>query len=472
MAVEKNINSLEKLPERIPPYSHEAEVAVLGAMLIDKDTIPKVLESLNRDDFYNESHAIIFDTIKEMYLDNKVVDFVTLTEQLKKKKLLDRIGGVGYITSLVDMVSSSAYIEHYIDLVKEKSLLRKLIKVSSAIIEESFTERKSAAEVLNFASEQIFKLSQEQYRDRYFLQIKDCVDETMAKIEKMLKSPLEVGVVPTGFKKLDECLAGGLQKSNFIIIAGRPGMGKTSFAMNIVANVAIRRKLPVAVLSLEMTAQELVFRLLCSEAKKDSTLIRKGIMKKEDWVKLTTHAGIIAESPIYIDDSPDLNILELRTRTRRLAHELQTKGQQLGLVVIDYIQRMSGVTPRDTRQQEIADISNAIKSLAKELEVPVIGISQLSRKPEEKDRDKRPRLSDLRESGALEQDADVVMFIYAPDKKSHRGDDKKDVVDEDSTEVKLYIAKNRNAPQRELSMMFIKKYTTFVELEFTPEEEL
>ncbi|MCS7227838.1 MAG: replicative DNA helicase [Endomicrobia bacterium] len=469
--MEKKLNTLDKIPERVPPHSQEAEIAVLGAMLIDKDTIPKVLEALDKDDFYNEAHGIIFDTIKEMQLNNIVVDFITLTEQLKKKKLLEKIGGAGYITSLVDLVSSSAYIEHYIELVKEKSLLRKLIKISSTIIEESFTDKKNAGEVLNLASEQIFKLAREQYRDRYFVQIKQPVDETMAKIEKMLKAPLEVGVVPTGFKKLDEVLAGGLQKSNFIIIAGRPGMGKTSFAMNIVANVAIRKKLPVAVLSLEMTAQELVFRLLCSEAKKDSTLIRKGIMKKEDWVKLTTYAGIISEAPIYIDDSPDLNILELRTRTRRLAHELQTKGQQLGLVVIDYIQRMHGLNPRDTRQQEIADISNAIKSLAKELEIPVIGISQLSRKPEEKDREKRPRLSDLRESGALEQDADVVMFIYSPETKHSRNENKEKQLDEDSSEVKLYIAKNRNAPQRELSMMFIKKYTTFVELELSSEEE-
>jgi replicative DNA helicase len=275
----------------------------------------------------------------------------------------------------------------------------------------------------------------------------------------MLKKPLEVGVIPTGFKKLDELLAGGLQKSNFVIIAGRPGMGKTSFAMNIAANVAIRKKIPAAILSLEMTATELVFRLLCSEAKKDSNLVRKGIIKPKEWVDLTTHAGIISEAPIYIDDSPDLNIIELRTRTRRLAHELQTKGQQLGLVVIDYIQRMHGVNPRDTRQQEIADISNAIKSLAKELEIPVIAVSQLSRKPEEKDRDKRPRLSDLRESGALEQDADVVMFIYTPEKKRSEEEVEKTV------ETKLYIAKNRNGPTGELSMLFIKEYTTFAEIE-------
>jgi len=466
MCPQEETKVLEKLPERLPPYSQEAEIAVLGAMLIDKDVIPKTVEMLDKDDFYSETNGIIFDIIKEMHINNIVVDFITLTEHLKKKKLLERVGGAGYITSLVEVVSSSAHIEHYIKLVKEKSLLRKLIKMSANIIEESYSNHKSATEVLNLASEQIFKLAKEQDKSGYFVQIKQTIDETMARIEKMLKKPLEVGVIPTGFKKLDELLAGGLQKSNFVIIAGRPGMGKTSFAMNIAANVAIRKKIPIAILSLEMTATELVFRLLCSEAKKDSNLVRKGIMKPPKvWVDLTTHAGIISEAPIYIDDSPDLNVIELRTRTRRLAHELQTKGQQLGLVVIDYIQRMRGINPRDTRQQEIADISNAIKSLAKELEIPVIGVSQLSRKPEEKDRDKRPRLSDLRESGALEQDADVVMFIYTPEKR-HDEDEET----EKAVETKLYIAKNRNGPTGELSMMFRKEYTTFFEIEHGFEE--
>jgi replicative DNA helicase len=459
----KETQVLEKLPERLPPYSQEAEIAVLGAMLIDKDVISIVLDSLTKEDFYIDANAIIFDVVREMYLNNMVVDFVTLTEQLKKKKLLERIGGAGYITSLVDLVTSSANVEYYINLVKEKSMLRSLIKVSASIIEESYSNYKSAQELLNYASEQIFKLAKEQYKTGYFVQIRQPVDETMQKIENMLKKPHEIGIVPTGFKKLDEILAGGLQKSNFVIIAGRPGMGKTSFAMNIAANVAINKKIPVAILSLEMTATELVFRLLCSRAKEDSNRVRKGIMTKEQWVKLTTHAGIISESPIYIDDSPDLNILELRTRTRRLFYELQTKGEHLGLVIIDYIQRMHGLNPRDTRQQEIADISNAMKSLAKELDIPVIGISQLSRKPEEKDRDKRPRLSDLRESGALEQDADVVMFIYQPEKKSSNEQDDKVV------ETRLYIAKNRNGPTYELPMLFIKEYTTFAEIELSEE---
>lgn len=451
---------LEKIPERVPPYSQEAEIAVLGAMLIDKDVIPKVLETLDRSDFYSEIHGIIFEAIRDMHLNNIDVDFITLTDYLKKKKLLEKIGGAGFITSLVDLVTTSANIDNYIDLVKEKSLLRKLIKISTSIIEESYSNNKSAKEILNLASEQIFKVAKEQYKGGFFVPVKNTIDETMIKIEKMMKKPLDVGVIPTGFKKLDEFLAGGLQKSNFIIIAGRPGMGKTSFAMNIVANVAIRQKISVGVVSLEMTSSELILRLLCSEAKKDSTLIRKGKLSKEDWVKLTTHAGIISNSPIYIDDSPDLNILELRTRVRRLAYELQTRNESLGLLVIDYIQRMHGLNPRDTRQQEIADISNALKSLAKELDIPVIGISQLSRKPEEKDRDKRPRLSDLRESGALEQDADVVMFIYTPEKKKESEEKISEL------ETRLYLAKNRNGPTGEIPLVFIKEYTTFNEISF------
>lgn len=451
---------LEKIPERVPPYSQEAEIAVLGAMLIDKDVIPKVLEALDKTDFYSEVHSIIFEAIRDMHLNNIDVDFITLTDYLKKKKLLEKIGGAGFITSLVDLVTTSANIDNYIDLVKEKSLLRKLIKISTSIIEESYSNNKSAKEILNLASEQIFKVAKEQYKGGFFVPVKNTIDETMIKIEKMMKKPLDVGVIPTGFKKLDEFLAGGLQKSNFIIIAGRPGMGKTSFAMNIVANVAIRQKISVGVVSLEMTSSELILRLLCSEAKKDSTLIRKGKLSKEDWVKLTTHAGIISNSPIYIDDSPDLNILELRTRVRRLAYELQTRNESLGLLVIDYIQRMHGLNPRDTRQQEIADISNALKSLAKELDIPVIGISQLSRKPEEKDRDKRPRLSDLRESGALEQDADVVMFIYTPEKKKESEEKISEL------ETRLYLAKNRNGPTGEIPLVFIKEYTTFNEISF------
>ncbi|MCS7152021.1 MAG: replicative DNA helicase [Endomicrobia bacterium] len=462
----KTVEVIDKLPERVPPYSQEAEIAVLGAMLIDKDTIPKVLSSLVRDDFYIDAHAIIFETIRDMHLNNIVVDFVTLTEQLKKRNILDRVGGAGYITSLVDLVSSSANVDHYISLVKEKSMLRALIKTSARIIEESYSNNKTAAEIINVASEQIFKLVREHYKTGYFVHVKQPVDETLERIDKMMKKPQEVGVIPTGFKKLDEFLAGGLQKSNFVIIAGRPGMGKTSFAMNIAANVAITKKIPVGILSLEMTANELILRLLCSRARIDSNQLRKGILKKEQWVKLTTHAGIISESPLYIDDSPDLNILELRTRTRRLAHELQSSGQQLGLIIVDYIQRMNGINPRDTRQQEIADISNAMKSLAKELEIPVIGISQLSRKPEEKDRDKRPRLSDLRESGALEQDADVVIFIYTPEKKKSVAEEGIETV----AETRLYIAKNRNGPTGEIPMLFIKEHTIFTELEAELEE--
>lgn len=464
----KVVDVTEKLTERVPPYSQEAEIAVLGAMLIDKDTIPKVLDSLSKDDFYVDAHATIFETIRDMHLNNIVVDFVTLTEQLKKKNMLERVGGAGYITSLTELVSSSANIDYYINLVKEKSIRRALIRSSAKIIEESYSNHSSAAEILNIASEEIFRLVREQYKTGGFVHIRQPVDETIKKLDKIMKKPQEVGVIPTGFRKLDEFLAGGLQKSNFIIIAGRPGMGKTSFAMNIAANVAITKKIPVGILSLEMTSTELVMRLLCSRARVDSNKLRKGILKKEQWVNLTTHAGIISESPLYIDDSPDLNILELRTRTRRLAHELQSNGQQLGLVIVDYIQRMHGINPRDTRQQEIADISNAMKSLAKELEIPVIGVSQLSRKPEEKDRDKRPRLSDLRESGALEQDADVVIFIYSPEKK-------KGVVEENgvetAAETRLYVAKNRNGPTGEIPMLFVKEFTLFTELEIDVEEE-
>ncbi len=450
---------VDNIIERIPPHSLEAEIAVLGSMLIDKEAVSKVLEQLTKEDFYKEAHAIIFETIKNLHLNNIPVDFVTLTEELKKLKLLDKVGGASYITSLIDLVSTSANVDHYIKIVSEKSMLRKLIKLGTTIIEESYIDKKSSAEVLNFAASNIFNLAKQQDK-RSFHSIENIVKETLDKIEKIHKHQLDENVVPTGFKVLDERLAGGLHKSNFVIVAGRPGMGKTSFVTNIVTNVALKFKIPVAVFSLEMSASELILRMLCSEAKKNLHHLRKGIWEKGDWPKLTTVAGMIASSPIYIDDSPDLNILELRTRARRLAHELYTMGQNLGLIVIDYIQRMNSVIPRDTKQQEIADISNAIKGLAKELEIPVIGVSQLSRRPEEKDRDRKPRLSDLRESGALEQDADVVIFLYIPDKKS-----------EEQNITRIYIAKHRNGPTGEISMLFMKEYTQFVEIEQTEFEE-
>lgn len=446
--------------ERVPPNSLEAEIAVLGSMLIDKEAIIKSLEKLTKNDFYKDAHGIIFETIKNMHLKNIAIDFVTLIEELKKTKSIDRVGGTAYITSLIEMVTTSANVEHYIKVVYEKSLLRKIIRVGTSIIEESYLENKSVNDILNFSEENIFRISRE--RDRKgFLSVDKVVDETLDKIQKLHRHEKDLGIVPTGYKILDERLAGGLHKSNFIIIAGRPGMGKTSFSMNVVANAAIRNKIPVGIFSLEMSATELMFRMICSEAKKDLHTIRKGILSKDDWAKLTTVAGMISESPIYIDDSADLNSLELRTRARRLAHELMVEGKRLGMVVVDYIQRMKGVNPRDSRQQEISDISNSLKSLARELDIPVVGLSQLSRKPEDKERDKRPKLSDLRESGALEQDADVVMFIYHPTDK---------ISDEDNNEIILGISKHRNGPIGAIKMMFIKEYTTFSEVEWADVE--
>ncbi|MFQ3675325.1 MAG: replicative DNA helicase [Endomicrobiia bacterium] len=450
----------DNIIDRVPPNSIEAEIAVLGSMLIDKEALVIALEKLTKDDFYKDAHSIIFETIKNMHLKNVAVDFVTLTEELKKMKVIDRIGGAGYITSLVELVTTSANVEHYIKVVSEKSLLRKMIKIGTTIIEESYSDHKSVNDILNISEENIFRLSRE--RDRKgFLSVDRVVDETLDKIQKLHRHEQDLGIVPTGYKILDERLAGGLHKSNFVIIAGRPGMGKTSFSMNIVANAAIRNKIPVGIFSLEMSATELMFRMLCSEAKRDLHMIRKGILSKDDWARLTTVAGMISESPMFIDDSSDLNVLELRTRARRLAHELTVQNRRLGMIVIDYIQRMRGINPRDSRQQEIADISNSLKSLARELDIPVVGLSQLSRKPEDKERDKQPKLSDLRESGALEQDADVVMFIYHPPEKG---------VDDGNNEVVLGISKHRNGPTGKMRMMFIKEYTTFNEIDWSEQE--
>jgi replicative DNA helicase len=450
-------NTSDKIIERVPPHSLEAEIAVLGSMLIDKEALVIALEKLSKEDFYKDAHSIIFETIKNMHLRNIAIDFVTLTEELKKMKVIDRIGGAGYITSLVELVTTSANVEHYIKVVSEKSLLRKMIKVGTTMIEESYSENKDVNDILNLAEENVFRLSRDRDK-KSFLSVDKVVGETLERIQKLHRHEPDLGIVPTGFKTLDERLAGGLHKSNFIIIAGRPGMGKTSFAMNIVANAAIRNKIPVGIFSLEMSATELMFRLICSEAKRDLHMIRKGYLAKDDWARLTTVAGMISESPIFIDDSSDLNVLELRTRARRLAHELLAQNKRLGMIVVDYIQRMRGVNPRDSRQQEIADISNSLKSLARELDIPVVGLSQLSRKPEDKERDKQPKLSDLRESGALEQDADVVMFIYNPSEKKD---------EEENNEVILAISKHRNGPTGKMKMIFIKEYTTFGEIEWS-----
>lgn len=455
----KQLQQIQHIIERVPPHSMEAEIAVLGSMLIDKEALTVVLEKLTRDDFYKEAHSIIFETIKNMHLSDIAVDFVTLTEELKKMKVLDKIGGAAYITSLVELVSTSANVEHYIRVVYEKSLLRKLIRLGTSVIEESYTDNKPVEDILNFFEETVFRLSRERDK-KSFVSVDSIVSETLEKIQKLHRHEPDSGIVPTGYKILDDRLAGGFHRSNFVIIAGRPGMGKTSFAMNIVANAAIRSNIPVGIFSLEMSSMELMFRMLCSEAKRSLHMIRKGILASDDWPRLTTVSGMISKSPIYIDDSSDLNVLELRTRARRLAYELSTEGKRLGMIVVDYIQRMRGVNPRDSRQQEIADISNGLKSLARELDIPVVGLSQLSRKPEEKERDRKPKLSDLRESGALEQDADVVMFIYPSSTK-----------EEENNEVFLGIAKHRNGPTGRMKMLFVKEYTTFSEIEWSDVEE-
>jgi replicative DNA helicase len=441
--------------DRIPPQNLEAEVSVLGAVLQEPGALLKAMEHLRSADFYKEAHRKIFGACVELFERNEPVDLVTLANELMRRKVLEEVGGASYLASLVDAVPTSANVAHHARIVKDKAVLSALIQKATAVVGRAYADTDDVDVILDWAEQQIFEISQEKI-SRSFVPLKAVLKGTFELIETLYERKSHVTGVPTGFAKFDEMTA-GLQPSDLIVVAGRPSMGKTSFCLNIAQHAAVHEHTPVAIFSLEMSKEQLVQRMLCSEAKVDSHKLRTGYLSDSDWPKLTRGAGILSESPIFIDDTPGISLLEMRAKARRLKAE-----QGLGLVIIDYLQLVSGRGRAESRQQEISEISRSLKAMAKELTVPVVALSQLSRAVESR-QPPRPQLSDLRESGAIEQDADVVTFLYRPAFYRVRKDEEADEPEDNTTEV--IIGKQRNGPTGTVYLAFLREYTVFEEQE-------
>jgi replicative DNA helicase len=440
-------NSQVSAPEKLPPQNLEAERSTLGAMLLEQEAIAQVLEFLNEKAFYQEAHRIIFRAILDLYNRNEPVDYITLTDLLSRNNELEKVGGAAFLTGLTDAVPTTAHVEHYAKIVKEKAILRNLIRTSTQIVSQCYSEAQPAGELLDQAEKTIFELSQDRQRGSV-LQIRDVIHDAMEMVENLSKHESHVTGVPSGYEELDQ-MTSGLQPGELIILAARPSMGKTALALNMAGHAAIEEKIPVLIFSLEMSSESLVTRLLCSDARVNLQDVRTGRLGEGDLGHLSMAAGRLFDAPIFIDDSPSANVLEMRSKARRLKAE-----QNIGLIVIDYIQMMQGVGRQENRQQEISTISRSLKALAKELKIPVLVLSQLSRAPESRGGDgRRPQLSDLRESGAIEQDADLVSFIY---RESYYDKDKKD---DKSSEI--IIAKQRNGPTGTVKLIFNMQYTRF-----------
>lgn len=441
---------MDLLAQRLPPQSLEAEVSALGGVLLENEALNRALEVVNEGDFYREAHRQIFSALLHLYERNEPADLITLSEVLKKRGALEEVGGIEYLNFLVNSVPTAANIAYYAKIIKEKSILRKLINRATEIINLGFGDAGDVDESLDRAERLIFEISEDRVRPSFF-PIKDIIKASFKTIENLYEKKQLITGVPTGFTKLDD-LTSGLQPSDLIIVAGRPSMGKTALALNITQHAAIEDGIPSAIFSLEMSKEQLALRLLCSEAKVDAHRLRGGFLSETDWPKLTRAAGSLSEAPIFIDDTPGLTVLEMRAKSRRLKAE-----HNLGLVVVDYLQLMRGRANSETREQEISDISRSLKALAKELRLPVIALSQLNRKVEDRG-DRRPQLADLRESGAIEQDADVIIFLYR-DEVYNRSED-----NPHKGKAEIIVGKQRNGPTDKFELAFLDKYTCFENL--------
>ncbi|MEW6189866.1 MAG: replicative DNA helicase [Actinomycetota bacterium] len=434
--------------ERIPPYNLEAEQSLLGSILISTDAIPLVMEIVKPEDFYREAHRHIYEAIVNLYARGEPADPITIAEELKARGVLEQVGGKPYLHTLVSIVPTAANAKYYAQIVERNGILRSLIKVATKIADLSYQAPEDVETVIDKAESLLFGVSQKRISEK-FIHIKDLLTEGFEQIEKLYEKRAHVTGIPTGFVKLDE-LTSGLHPSDLIVVAARPSMGKTSFALGIAQNVALQEKIPVAIFSLEMARQQLAQRLMCAEARVDAQALRTGNLKEEDWPKLSNAVGRLAEAPIFIDDTPNITIMEVRAKARRLMAK-----QKLGLIIVDYLQLMQGNGRSENRQQEISEISRALKILGRELNVPVIAVSQLSRAVEQR-QDKRPLLSDLRESGAIEQDADLVLFIYR-DEYYNRDS-------EDRGTAEIIIGKHRNGPTGTVKLAFLEHYAKFASL--------
>ncbi len=437
-------------PYGLPPQNIEAEESLISAILIDNNTLLDVIEILAPQDFYRTAHQKIYAAITDLFDKAEPIDLVTLANKLKEKGQLEEIGSASYLARLVDTVPLAVNAQHYAKIVHDKASLRRLIEKANAIVKRCFEERGNTDEVIDFAESAIFEISEKKSQQAFYPLSKIILGNIETLEEKQGNRSLVTGV-PTGFSRLDN-LTSGFQNSDLIILAARPSMGKTALALNIARNAAVDSNIPVAVFSLEMSKEQLSLRMLCSEARIDSSRLRGGFFSMEDWHRLTDAAGILSESPIYIDDSASLTAMEIRAKARRLKMD-----KNIGLVIIDYLQLMQGRASAERRDIEISEISRSLKALAKELDLPVLALSQLNRMLEQRT-DKRPRLSDLRESGALEQDADVVAFIYRDEVYNKEEDNPNKGVAE------ILLSKQRNGPTGDVYLSFLNSFTRFENL--------
>ena len=433
--------------EKIPPHDDEAEQAVLGSMLTDKDAVVIAIEMLKSSDFYRNDNSTIYDALTNIYGKGEPIDIITLKDELTSMGKLDAVGGLEYLASLPDKVPTTANAEKYVKIVEEKSLLRELIKTSNELIQIGYSQNEELEMIMDMAEKKIFDLMQRKSQKGYE-SIKDILVDSFTELQELYNKKQHITGVATGFIDLDNKTS-GFHKSDLVLIAARPAMGKTAFALNIATNAAIGNNTPVAVFSLEMSKEQCANRILCAQAMVDSSKVQKGEIDDDEWEKLAMASGELSESAgIYIDDTPGITVAEIRAKCRKLKIE-----KDIGLVVIDYLQLISGSGKSSSREQEIAEISRSLKILAKEINVPVIALSQLSRAPEART-DHRPMLQDLRESGSIEQDADMVMFIYR--------DDYYNPGQEQTNIAEIIIAKNRSGPVGTVPLLWMPSFTKFV----------
>lgn len=428
---------------RLPPQNLEAEQSLIGALLIDKDAIVKVAEFLRPTHFYRDTHAVIFQAILNLYERREPIDIITLPEELRRMNKLTEIGGAGYLTDLVNVTPTAAHVEHYGRLLKDTALKRKLITTAARISELGFSGEREVRRLLEEAEQSLFSISQE-YLHEEFVPLKNLLERSFDRLDELQKSKGGLRGVTTGFRTLDN-MTSGMQESNLVIVAGRPSLGKSSLVLNIAQAAVTEHKIPVGIFSLEMSREQLVDRLLSAQADVDAWHITTGNLKEDDFKKIGEAMGELADAPLFIDDTPGINILEMRTKARRLQMD-----QGVKLFIVDYLQLIQG-RGLENRVQEVSEITQALKNMARELRVPVLACAQLSRAVEARG-DKRPQLSDLRESGSIEQEADLVMFLYRED-------------DDNRSDVKLYLAKHRNGPTGEIDLYFRGDRTKFYEAE-------
>ena len=451
----------ETLQDRIPPHSIEAEQSVLGSIFLDPETVVNVLEYLETSDFYRKNHQIIFDAILQLNNRNEAIDVVTIANELDTKNQLENAGGMEYLAELAVAVPTSANVEYYAKIVEEKSILRNLIRSATEIVRKGYEEGDELAVMLDSAEQNILQVSERRNRSG-FIRISDVVSASLQNIESLAQQSDDVTGVPTGYIALDKMTA-GLQKEELIILAARPAVGKTAFALNIAQNVATKADQVVAIFSLEMGAESLVNRMLCAEGNIDAGHLRTGQLSEDEWSNLIMAMGTLGQSKIFIDDTPGIRIAEIRAKSRRL---LQEQGK-LGLIVIDYLQLIEG-NNRESRQQEVSDISRQLKKLAKELKVPVIALSQLSRGVEQR-QNKRPVLSYFRESGSIEQDADIVAFLYRDDYYEREGGEEPERDEQENNVVEVIIEKNRSGARGTVKLLFKKEFNKFSSMSYMPE---